>query len=418
MGFGVSVALAPDIRLHATSRGVRAGVGPRAAPTHSGTRDQRTPADRGPVLNDAPATGSAGTHFVSPFAPDRPALARLDAQERTAGRGKGASIRRVLQAERALTTRHLADFPISQPAFAPPAQPLDVDRIERSFRRQALADLGWFNRAQRQTARLEARMAAAAIADERHVTAVDEAERLRSAYHSRLDFLRVHDREAVVEAVDEAFAEHVPESTCVDAGTDDSGPYVSCVVTFGHPDLVPSRHVATGLSGRPALKRRSRSDINDLYVAALASLVLATARQALAVAPATDEVRIAVVRTVPATFFAANGTISLIYAGTFPRHDMETVDWQSVDWQSVDLESELRRARDGELVRTGAARTVVPLGEDAHRRMAAVLHAFPAPAVPAPAVPAPEVPAPEVPAPEVPAPHDAVPDDAAWAPVD
>lgn len=386
MGFGVSVALAPDVRLQATSRGVRAGVGHRAARAHARTGQDGFPADSGGPISYYTITDSAQpdgpfgptrpdspygpTQPDSPFAPDRPALAQLHAQARTAGKGEGLG--RVLQAERALTTRHLADFTISQPAFAPATQPFDVDRIERSFRRQALTDVGWFNRAQRQTARLEARMAAAAIADERYVMAVDEAERLRSDYHARLNFLSVHDREAVIEAVDEAFAEHVPESTCVDAGTDDSGRYVSCLVTFGHPDLVPGRHVATALTGRPTLKRRSRSDVNDLYVAAMGSTVLATVRQALVVASAADEVRIAVVRNIPATFFAADGTTSVIYAGVFPRHDMA-----SVDWQIVDPASELLRARGGELVRRGAARTVVPLGADAHRRMAAVLHALP-----------------------------------------
>jgi len=380
VGFGVSVALAADVRLQATGRGVRAGVGHRAAHAYAGTDDQWTPADSRRIPYDTTTGGMEGAHPDSPFGPARPALARLHAQARTVGKGKGKgeSIRRVLQAERSLTTRHLADFPVSQPAFGPATQPFDVDRIEQSFRRQALTDVGWFNRARREAARLEAGMAAAAIADERYVMAVDEVERLRSAHHARLNFLSVHDPETVVEAVDDAFAERVPESTCVDAGTDDSGPYVSCVVTFGHPDLVPSRHVATGLTGRPTLKRRSRSDVNDFYVAAIGSIVLATVKQALAVAPATDEVRIAVVRKVPATFFAAEATIRVIYAGVFPRYDME-----SLDWQTIDPESELLRARGGELVRKGAARTVVPLGDDAHRRMAAVLHAFPTPEDPA-----------------------------------
>ncbi len=371
MGFGVSVALAPDVRLEATSRGVRAGVGLRPVRPHVGTDDERTTPDGGLIPYDTTddVHGSLG--------PARPTLARLLAQTQTAG--KGESIRQVLQTERALTTRHLAEFPVSQPAFAPATQPFDVDRIEQSFQRQALADVGWFNRAQRQAARLEARMAAAAIADERYVMAVEEAERLRSAYHARLNFLSIHDPETVVEGVDKAFAEHVPESTCVDAGADDSGRYVSCVVTFGQPDLVPSRHVTTGLTGRPTLRRRSRSDINDLYVAALGSTVLATARQALAVASAADELRIAVLRNAPPSVLAPDGTISVIYAGVFPRHDMETVDWQTVD-----PESELLRARGGELARKGAARTVVPLSDDAHRRMAAVLHAFPAPEEPAP----------------------------------
>lgn len=372
VGFGVTVELAPDVRLHATSRGVRASVEPPAADPHVGTDRSGLDTDGRPVSYETSVDG-VGAQLGSPLGSARSTLAQLHMEARTTDRAK--SIQRVVQAEHALTTRHLVDFPVNQQAFAPATQPFDVDRLEQSFRRQAMTDVGWFNRARRQAAGVEARTAAVAVADAQYAMAVEEAERLRSAYHAHLNALSAHHRDTVVEAVDDALAEHAPESTCVEAGTDpDSGRYVSCVVILGHPDLVPSRRVATNLTGRPALKKRSRADINDLYVASMGSAVLATVRQALAVAPAADEVRIAVVRNAPATAAAPGGGISVIFAGVFPRHEMETIHWPTID-----PASELLRARGAELVRKGAARTVVPLDLDAHRRMAAVLHAFSAP---------------------------------------
>lgn len=373
MGFGVSVGLAPGVRLRATSRGVRASVGSLAEGSHAGADDAGIRKGAGPISYALSADGPAGAQPASPLGSARPTLAQLHTEARTAD--KAESIQLVLQAESDLTTRHLIEVPINQPAFAAAAEPVDPERLERSFRRQAMADVGWFNRELRRAARIEARTAADAVANEQYTTALQEAERLRSAFHERWNALSAHDRDTVVEAVDEALAEHASESTCVDAGIDsDSERYVSCVVTLGHPELVPNRYVATNLAGRPALKKRSRSAINDLYVAAMGSTVLATVRQALAVAPAAEKVRMAVVRTAPATAAAPDGSIRVIYTGVFPRHDMD-----AVQWQTIDPESELLRARGAKLVRRGSARTVVPLDEDAHNGMAAVLHAFAAP---------------------------------------
>lgn len=372
MRFGVTVKLASGLRLQADGRGIRAAFGPRAPRTDPGIGQPGCAADAGTTSYDT-ADDSEGAQEPSPFGPTRPTLAQLHSKERAPD--KAERMQQVLDAERFLTTRHLVDFPANQPAIAEPPQPLDTDRIEQAFRRQAMADVGWFNRAGRRAARELAHSAAVAVADEQYATAADEAERLQAAYYAHWKALTAHDRDTVVAAVDDALAGIAPESTCVDAGIDQgSGRYVSCVVTFGHPDLVPDRVVAPALTGRPALKKRSRSDINDLYVTALASIVLATVREALAVATAAAEVRIVVVRPTPLTATAPDDAIRLIYAGRFVRAKLD-----GLDWQTIDLESELLRADGAEFVRRGAARTVVPLDVDAHRRMAGVLRAFAAP---------------------------------------
>lgn len=344
VGYGVSVKLAPSVRLRATHRGIRATVG------------------------TGPTAGSRGR---GPIAQARPTLAELSDQARTAD--KAEAVQQVLHAERLLTTQHVVDFPASQQPVVAPPEPVDVDRIEKVFRRQAMADLGWFARRRRWAARIEAKRAASVVANELYAQAVEEAERLQSEYHAYWNALSAHDRDTVVAAVDSAFADNAPESTCVDSGIDpDSGPYVSCVVTFGHPDLVPDRTVAMTPKGRPALKERSKTDLNNMYVAAMASTVLATVREALAVAPAANEVRMVVVRDERAgTSQPRNRGLSAIYAGTFRRHQME-----SISWRTIDTEAELLCATGAEFVRTEVARSVVALGANAQRRMAPVLHAF------------------------------------------
>jgi len=308
--------------------------------------------------------------------PSRPTLAQLDSQARIAD--KAEQIQRVLLAEYALRTQHVVDFPVSQRAFAPDAQHVDVDRIELSFRRQAMSDVGWFARERRAFAREEARQAAVAIANEQFDRALDEAERLQAAYDAYWAALCAHDLETVIGALDDAFADNAWESTCVDARTDqDSGRrYVSCVVNFGTADMVPDRTVATSPTGRPSLRKRSQTDINNVYVAALGSTVLATVKEALAVAPAADEIRMLVVRAEPSSAAAVSRAgYSAIYVGVFYRRGMESLNWQAID--PVD---QLLRAPGAELARKGAARTVVPLDDETQGRMADVLRAFSEPA--------------------------------------
>ncbi len=371
MDLAVSVKLAPGVRLRATSRGIRATIDPTAGRGGVGSALTGFSTGIDPVSYDAIVSGSIGAQPRSAPEPASPTLTQLKGQTRAAD--KADTVLDVLQTERLMTTRHLANFPVTQQAFVPDPKPLDVDRVEEQFLPQAMANVGWFNRGRRNAARQDARTAAIAFADQQLTTAREEADRLQQEYDAYWNALNAHDRDAVVATVDDALTDIAPESTCVDAGMDPfTGRYVSCVVTFGQPDLVPEQTVATTATGRPELQKRSKLDVNNLYVDALASTVLATVRETLAVAPATDEVRIVAVRKeAAATGALPSKSISLIYTGVFLRREMQTVHWQTVD-----LEAELLRAMGAELVREGPAQTVVPLGEDAHRRMFAVLHAF------------------------------------------
>lgn len=375
MGFGVSMKVAPGVRLRASSRGIRASVGPRAARVHVGDGRAGFSTGAGPFSYYADVGGSGAHRGAIPRQPPRPTLAQLDSQARTSD--KAEQIQQVLRTEHALRTQHVVDFPASQRAFAPDAQPVDVDSIEQKFRRQAMANVGWFARERREYARMEARHAAVAVANEKFSGALDEAQRLQAAYDAYWNALCAHDLETVVAAIDDAFADNASESTCIDAGSDqDSGHrYASCVVIFEHPELVPDRMVATTPTGRPSLRKRSKTDINNVYVAALGSTVLATVREALAVAPATDEIRMLVVRQEREAAGFSNRGYSAIYVGAFLRRDMEYLNWHAID-----PVEQLLNPRGAELIRKGVAGTVMPLGPDVQHQMASLLLALSQPA--------------------------------------
>ena len=59
---------------------------------------------------------------------------------------------------------------------------------------------------------------------------------------------------------------------------------------------MPERKPARTPTGKRTLKKRTKTEINALYLAALGSNVLATVKEAFAVAPGTDTVQLMVVR--------------------------------------------------------------------------------------------------------------------------
>jgi hypothetical protein len=174
--------------------------------------------------------------------------------------------------------------------------------------------------------------------------------------------LRLHDSDTVIAAVDAAFADNASESTCVDARYDDiaGGRYVTCVVMFGTPDMVPEQRPDVTPGGKPTLRKRTKTDRNALYTQALASTVLATVKEALAVAVSADEVRILVVRRNSAADTAAD-YLGVIYIGSFRRDALASLPWTTVD--PVEL---LLGAPGAHLKRTGSTHEVgyLPVRDD------------------------------------------------------
>ena len=106
--------------------------------------------------------------------------------------------------------------------------------------------------------------------------------------------------------------------------------YASCVVMFGTAQMVPEQVTVLTPGARPTLHKRTTTDRNTVYLTALASTVLATAKEALATSPATTEVRVLTLRHDPAAPVPEDGLVP-IYVGRFPRIWMEALDWARID---------------------------------------------------------------------------------------
>ena len=160
-----------------------------------------------------------------------------------------------MRAAELLTSVHLEDFPELSAPVAPVAQ-----RNWRRLRRVSSQDQS--------------------ALDEEHARDV-----------ARWDELCRHDPDEVIATVDDALADNASQSACIDAETGPAGNYVTLVVHY--PGLeIAQGIVQIGTNTRP----RNEKEMIELYQRAIASTVIATAKEARAYAPAANEAYVVVLR--------------------------------------------------------------------------------------------------------------------------
>ncbi|WP_374971051.1 hypothetical protein [Terrabacter sp. BE26] len=203
--------------------------------------------------------------------------------------------------EETLTTLHLQNRPPRRPAGG--SGPTQLPAKERAvLAREAFAaampEISVFKRAARSRARAVAETEANGFA-----RAVDVAHGVITQHRAALlddewDALASHDRCAVIAELDAEFAATECDCTCVDAGRDaqTSRAYVTVVAHYPGLEIAGDRGPGVSGNGRPMLRRRTRSERNAVYLRALASFAIATARRAISVAVAADDIHLVIVR--------------------------------------------------------------------------------------------------------------------------
>ncbi len=150
----------------------------------------------------------------------------------------------------------------------------------------------------------------------------DRREAERKAGQAQLDeewerLLR-NEPEVTIAALEHAFADNEAPAAPIDC----DGERTTVVMQFPSPEaIVPERKPARTPTGKPTLKKRTKTEVNELYVKALGSNVLATVKEAFAVAPGTRIVQILVIRRERDAKHA--GELAAIYTGAFERGSYE-----------------------------------------------------------------------------------------------
>lgn len=244
------------------------------------------------------------------------------------------------------------------PPVAPDPDPVDRYNLMREFRKRRRVGIPlWQLRAQIEAAReadREAEAAAAQEAEERQAAQAEaqaeldrqwgELERARAAVAERLPQeiaaekaqreavrtkeqqvldaawaqLEANDPEVTLPSLEEAFADNEAPAAAIDC----DGDRTTVVMQFSPPEaIVPERKPARTPTGKRTLKKRTKTEINALYLEALGSNVLATVKEALAVAPGTNVVQLLAIRR--ETDGKQSGELTAIYVGEFDRAGYE-----------------------------------------------------------------------------------------------
>ncbi|HTR74172.1 MAG TPA: DUF4236 domain-containing protein [Solirubrobacterales bacterium] len=389
----MSFKVAPGVRIRASSRGISAGVGPRAARVHVGTRGVGVSSGVGPVSGYAHLGGGgsrkAPARRASYGGPTKASIAAREREAKAAARE--ADIEAVTALEEALVSVHKETFPPSAPVVLPPPEEVDpapiraeledvagipdllaatgggetppvaidpepVDRYElmREHRRRARAGIPiWSVRRRIDAARAadeEAEAAASVERDRRGAVQRTEQARLdeqwaelgkaralvaeqletnvaaerrhraaqRDAEQAEVDEvwrrLQANDPEVTLAILEKAFADNEAPAAAIDC----EGDHTTVVMQFVTPEaIVPERKPARTPTGRRTLKKRTKSEINALYLKALGSNVLATVKEGFAVAPGTEVIQLLVVRR--ESDKRHHGEMAVVYVGEFDR---------------------------------------------------------------------------------------------------
>ncbi len=177
---------------------------------------------------------------------------------------------------------HQHEFGPVQPPAATVPEPVDLNPLTKQFERDALHGVSMFDRAGRKEARAtainRARQEAAVETQRQAAAAAEEQSRLNEGWQRLL----ANDAQAVFHQLEAAFEDNQAPSAPIDCDGD------RVIVAMFLPPvdaLVPPRKVATTPSGTPTIHKRNKTEQNGLYAMVLASNVVATAKEAFAVAP-------------------------------------------------------------------------------------------------------------------------------------
>jgi hypothetical protein len=220
---------------------------------------------------------------------------------RSTGGGSAASEQRLLEIQECALENEALDWILamhSQPVLdatrplAPAPEPVDREALRRRREREAANGIRLWHR----TARREARQRGAAVAreeaDAEERRRVEEVASEQAGLDHEWNALLQHDSPAVLAALERAFNETTYPAIGLGATEDAAIVFVG----FRDSDVVPDREVALTPTGRPTLKKRSKTVRNQLYAEALAAFTLGNARLSLASTPGAKQAVVVALR--------------------------------------------------------------------------------------------------------------------------
>jgi hypothetical protein len=255
-----------------------------------------------------------------------------------AAAAKAQEAQRLARAFQQLLDIHREPFEPAQAPVAPPPPAPDEAALRARHREAALAGIGFFRRAERKAAQASAEQAAEA--ELQHLRA--EGRRMQAGYQAELDAwwaaLLGNEPGTVLGALAEAFEDN--EATAAPVGVD--GDEASIVVLVPGEDIVPERMPGTTAAGNLSLRKLPKGERASYYTLAVLGHVMVTVKEAFAVAPGLQHVRLVALRGAGSDAYG-RPRLECLLAGRWSRSALRGVAWASADAGRVaeDTASEL-----------------------------------------------------------------------------
>lgn len=310
MGLGFSVG--SGVRVSGSSRGLGVSVG------------------KGPVRYSTRIGGGRSRSGSSPSS-----VAAYERQVRQTQRME--EIQAVVDLDNglaAMCTAHQEHFePAARPAPAEP-EPVDRGAVSKRLAKEAVQGISALKLGERRRARraaLENLDAEVAAEEQRRI---EHAAELKSEWDQYWDRLVANDPRAVLPALEQAFDDNEAPAAAVSC----RGARVDVVIRWPSlEDVVSERKAAITPSGKPTIHKRNKGERAELYLEALSSHALATAKEAFAVCPKIKQVGLAIVRN---GFDPARGdqTLEPIVLAVVSREDFDRIQWSNINATAAFLE--------------------------------------------------------------------------------
>ncbi|MGW7242973.1 TerD family protein [Streptomyces sp. NPDC054804] len=253
-----------------------------------------------------------------------PSAAQLERARRQAERAqqeaeRDAAIAQLTELRQQTTSVHLQSFAPARPPVVPGPQQLSLAWALAEAQAHHLAGLGVFARAERAAAKRRAEEDAPAYlaAEEARLHAVHGE--LTAEAGQWWQALAANDEETVCEAVNYAFSDNAAAGCAVGV----EGAVLSVLMRQQDIDSLPAQMPGVTPGGRPTLKTLSKRDRTMWWLTSMGSNIVATLKEAFAVAPGITAVDLAVLTRLPDT-----QRLGFVAYGRWTRQAVEAGPWR------------------------------------------------------------------------------------------
>jgi hypothetical protein len=259
---------------------------------------------------------------------------------------------RLRDAFETIMTIHRETFTPAQKPLTPPPSLVDAAAIRRECQSAALKGVGLFDRAGRKVAKAQGSAAAEVRiqqeVESRRQWAIEQQAELDQVWAKLLS----NEPDVVLDRIATAFEDN--EAVAAPLGVSDGE--ATIVVMIPGEEAVPERRPTTTAAGNLSLKKLAKKEREAFYAMLTAGYTLVTVKEAFAVAPALESVRIVGVRRVKKNAYGAK-LAEVLLAAHIKRSALAGVQWASADAPTIlsDVADELL------MQQKGVAKTLTPL---------------------------------------------------------